>query len=97
MSACDTRLESTLSLWGRKSSSLRRAASPGAASAPYASLLVVARLRLLGRVALGELLHLTAGVDGGVALRSVAATDTGQTVAAANGVELGAVLGVELP
>ena len=71
--------------------------SPGAESSPYASLIVVGRLRLVGRVAVGDRLHLTAGLEGGAALRGVEATDAGQLVGSANGVELGALLGLEAP
>jgi hypothetical protein len=71
--------------------------APGAESSPYASLMVVGRLRLVGRIAVGDRLHLTAGLEGGAALRGVEATDAGQIVASANGVELGALLGLEVP
>ena len=58
---------------------------------------MTARLRLLGRLALGRSLHGTAGVDGGVALVEVEALDTGAGVACACGVTVGATLGLEAP
>ena len=72
---------------------------PGAnaGGAAYGNLLVVARLRLLGRLALGRSLHGTAGVDGGVALRNVEATDAGVVVGRARGVTIGATIGLEAP
>ena len=69
----------------------------GAAGAAYGNLLVVGRLRLLGRLALGRSVHATAGLDGGVALRGVEATDAGEVVGSARGVVLGATLGLEAP
>jgi len=69
----------------------------GAAAAAYGNLLVVGRLRLLGRLALGRSVHATAGIDAGVALRGVEATDAGEVVGSARGVVLGATLGLEAP
>jgi hypothetical protein len=69
----------------------------GAAGSSYANLLAVARLRVIGRLALGRSVHGTAGVDGGVALRGVEATDAGEVVARASGVSIGATLGLEAP
>ena len=71
--------------------------SPGAEGTTYGNLLAVARLRLVGRLALGRSLHGTAGLDGGVALRGVEATDAGAVVARARGVTAGATLGLEAP
>jgi len=71
--------------------------SPGYESARYGNLLAVARLRLVGRVALGRSLHGAVGLDGGVALRGVEATAVGEVVARARGVALGATLGLEAP
>ena len=45
----------------------------------------------------GARLHGTAGLDGGVALRGVEATDAGAVVARARGAALGATLGLEAP
>ena len=71
--------------------------APGAEGSAYGNLLAVARLRLLGRLALGRSVHGTAGLDGGVALRGVEATDAGEVVARARGATLGATLGLEAP
>ena len=71
--------------------------APGAEGASYGNLLVIGRLRLLGKLALGRSVHATAGLDGGVALRAVEATDAGEVVASARGVVLGATLGLEAP
>ena len=71
--------------------------APGAEGAAYANLLAVARLRLVGRLALGQSLHAAAGIDGGIVLRGVEATDAGQVVAQATGFALGASLGLEAP
>jgi len=71
--------------------------APGAAGAAYGNLLVVGRLRLLGRLALGRSVHASAGVDAGVALRAVEATDVGEVVGSARGIVLGATLGLEAP
>jgi hypothetical protein len=75
----------------------RAEAEPGAEGSAYANLLAVARLRLLGRLALGRSLRGSAGVEGGVALRGVEATDAGEVVARARGVTVGATLGLEAP
>ncbi|HXU00829.1 MAG TPA: hypothetical protein VN903_07550 [Polyangia bacterium] len=77
--------------------SFRAEPAPGADGAPYANLLVVGRLRVVGRIALGRALHVTAGVDVGAALRGVEATDAGAVVASARGLLLGANLGIESP
>jgi hypothetical protein len=69
--------------------------SPGAST--YGNLLAVARLRLVGRLALGRSVHATGGVDGAVALRGVGASDAGAVVARASGVAVGATLGLEAP
>ena len=69
----------------------------GADASAYANLLVAARVRVVGRVALGRALHAAAGLGAGAALRGVQATDTGQVVAGATGLELGATLGLEAP
>jgi len=45
--------------------------SSGAEAAAYGNLLVAARLRLVGRLALGRFVHATGGLDGAVALRGV--------------------------
>ena len=71
--------------------------APGAEGAAYGNLLAVARLRLLGRLALGRWLHGTAGLDGGVAVRGVEATDAGVVVTSARGATMGATLGLEAP
>jgi len=65
-----------------------------ASGSPYADLLVVARVGLLGRLALGRVLEVSAGLSGGDALRGVQATDAGRVVAGATGLELGATLGL---
>jgi hypothetical protein len=75
----------------------RAEAAPGAEGTTYGNLLAVARLRLLGRLALGRSLRGTAGVDGGFALRGLEATDAGEVVASARGVTVGATLGLEAP
>src|SRR6185436_20952420 len=77
--------------------SFRAEASPGADSFSYADLLVVARARVVGRIALGRALHVTAGVDIGGAAVSVEETDTGSAVASARGVLVGANIGLESP
>ena len=71
--------------------------SPGAVGMAYGNLLAVARLRLVGRLALGRSVHGMAGLDGGVALRGIEATDAGEIVARARGVTVGATLGLEAP
>ena len=71
--------------------------SPGAEGMAYGNLLAVARLRLVGRLALGRSVHGMAGLDGGVALRGVEATDAGEIVARARGATIGATLGLEAP
>lgn len=71
--------------------------SSGAEAAAYGNLLATARLRLVGRLALGRSVHATGGLDGAVALRGVEATDAGAVVARASGVALGATLGLEAP
>jgi len=63
----------------------------------HEGILAVARLRLLGRLALGRWLHGTAGLDGGVAVRGVEATDAGVVVTSARGATMGATLGLEAP
>ena len=70
---------------------------PGADASAYANLLLAARLRLVGRLALGRALAASAGLSCGEALRGVQATDTGQVVTGATGLELGATLGLEAP
>lgn len=65
-----------------------------ASGSPYADLLVVGRLGFVGRLALGRVLEISAGFGGGGALRGVQATDSGRVVAAANGLELAATLGL---
>lgn len=69
----------------------------GAEGASYGDLLATVKLKMLGRVALGRSLHATAGLDGGVTLRGVEATDAGTTVARARGLVIGATLGLETP
>ena len=71
--------------------------APGAEGSAYGNLLAVARLRLLGRLTLGRWLHGTAGLDGGVAVRGVEATDAGVVVTRARGAMIGATLGLEAP
>jgi hypothetical protein len=75
----------------------RADADPGASAARFASLLLVARLRVAGRLALGRSAHLVAGIDGGGALHGVRATDAGAVVVGATGLALGATLGIETP
>lgn len=65
-----------------------------ASGSPYTNLLVVARAGFVGRLALGRVLEVSAGLSGGAALRGVQATDAGQVVAGATGLELGATLGL---
>jgi hypothetical protein len=65
-----------------------------ASGSPYSDLFVVARVGFLGRLALGRVLEISAGLSGGEALRGVQATDAGQVVAGATGLELGATLGL---
>jgi hypothetical protein len=77
--------------------SFRPEPTAGASGSSYANLLAVARLRVIARLALGRSVHGTAGVDGGVALRGVEATDAGDVVARASGVSIGATLGLEAP
>jgi hypothetical protein len=48
-------------------------------------------------LALGRSVHATGGVDGGIALRGVGASDGGAVVARASGVAVGATLGLEAP
>jgi hypothetical protein len=67
----------------------------GAEGSPYTDLLMVGRLGLVGRVALGTALEFTTGLGGGRTLRGVQATDAGQVVAGATGLELAATLGLE--
>lgn len=67
----------------------------GAEGSPYTDVLMVGRLGLVGRVALGSALEVTAGLGGGRTLRGVQATDAGQVVAGATGLELAATLGLE--
>jgi hypothetical protein len=68
--------------------------TPFASGSPYTDLLVVGRLGFVGRLALGRVLEISAGLGGGAALRGVQATDSGQVVAGANGFELAATLGL---
>ena len=77
--------------------SFRAEAAPGADSFSLADLLVVARARVVGRIALGRALHVTGGVDVGGAAASVEAKDTGVPVASARGLLLGANIGLESP
>jgi hypothetical protein len=65
-----------------------------ASGSPYGDVLVVARGGLLGRLPLGRVLEFSAGLGAGAALRGVEATDSGQVVAGAKGLELGATLGL---
>lgn len=65
-----------------------------AAGSPYTDLLVVARAGVVGRLALGRVLELSAGLGVGEAVRGVQATDAGQVIAGATGFELGATLGL---
>jgi hypothetical protein len=65
-----------------------------ATGSPYTDLLIVAHVGLVGRLALGRALELSAGLSGGGALRGVQATDSGRVVAGANGLALGATLGL---
>jgi len=73
----------------------RGAANASGESDSYADWLSVARASLLGRLALGRVLGLSAGVSCGGTLRSVEATDAGSVAASARGLELGAMLGLE--
>lgn len=73
----------------------RGSASGNARADSYADWLVVARGSVLGRLALGRLLGVSAGLSAGGALRGVEVTDSGRVVAAARGLELGATLGLE--
>jgi hypothetical protein len=75
----------------------RADADPGATAARFASLLLVVRLRVAGRVALGRAAHLVAGLEGGETLHGVRATDAGNVVVGATGLALGATLGIEAP
>ena len=75
----------------------RAAPVSGAEASAYSNLLLVGRVGLRGRFPLGRALHVTAGLDGGRALRGVEATDAGEVVAGASGFELGAAVGLELP
>jgi hypothetical protein len=75
----------------------RADAAPGATAARFASLLLVARLRVAGRLALGRAAHLVAGLEGGETLHGVQATDAGTVVVGATGLALGATLGIETP
>jgi hypothetical protein len=70
---------------------------PGAAAESYANLLLVGRLRVIGRLALGRSMHAAAGFHVGETLRGVAATDAGEVVRSASGLVLGATLGLEAP
>lgn len=67
----------------------------GTEASPYANLLLVGRAGIVGHLALGRTLAVSAGVSAGAALRGVQVTDTGQTVTGATGFELGATLGLE--
>lgn len=70
---------------------------PGQQAWSHDSLLLVARLRVVGRVALGRSLHAAAGLQVGETLHGVAAADAGQVVRSATGLALGATLGLEAP
>ncbi|MES1205694.1 MAG: hypothetical protein ABUS79_07120 [Pseudomonadota bacterium] len=69
----------------------------GAQGSTYDDLLVLVRLQLQGRLALGRSVHGTAGFSAGVVLRGLAATDAGQVVDQARGAVLGLTLGLEAP
>jgi hypothetical protein len=71
--------------------------APNAAASSYGGLLVVGRARITGRVPLGRALRLAAGVGVGEALHGVEATDAGQVILGASGLELGASVGLETP
>jgi hypothetical protein len=77
--------------------SFRAEPAANAEGSSYANLLVVARLRVVGRLALGRAVHAIGGIDAGGALRGVEATDDGTVVARASGLLLGATLGLEAP
>jgi hypothetical protein len=70
-------------------------AKEGARAQSYTDWLVVARASVLGRLALGRTLGVSAGLSAGDALRGVEVTDGGRVIAAARGLELGATLGLE--
>ena len=70
-------------------------AKEGAHAERYTDWLVVARASVLGRLALGRTLGVSAGLSAGDALRGVEVTDAGRVIAAARGIELGATLGLE--
>jgi hypothetical protein len=65
-----------------------------ASGSPYGDLLIVARIGFVGRLALGRVLEISAGLSGGEALRGAQATDAGRVVAGATGLELGGTLGL---
>ena len=71
--------------------------NPGAKSWSYSNLLLVARLRVVGRLALGRSVHAAAGVQAGQTLVGVFARDTGEIVRSASGLAVGATLGLEAP
>jgi hypothetical protein len=70
---------------------------PDANASSYGSVLIVGRARLGGRLPLGRALHLRADLGIGEALHGVEATDAGQVILSASGLELGAALGLETP
>ncbi|SRR6266540_662813 len=70
---------------------------PGQQSWTYSNLLLVGRLRVLGRLALGRSMHAAAGFHVGHTLVGVSANDNGDVVRSASGLTLGATLGLEAP
>jgi hypothetical protein len=69
----------------------------GSTSSAYDNLLLVGRVRVLGRLALGRWMHAAVGFHAGETLVGVAARDSGQVVRSASGLALGATLGLETP